>query len=400
MSVALASKIELRKLGDLCDIVRGSSPRPSSDPRYYGGPVPRLMVSDLKRDGMYVSANTDSLTLEGAKLSRPMHRGDLVIAVSGAPGLPAILNEDCCIHDGFVGLRNLDSNLVLSEFLCRYLHFIKDVSGNSAVGAIFKNLTTDQIKCLSIPLPPLAEQKRIAGILDKADAIRRKRQRAIELTEQFLRSTFLHMFGDPVTNPKGWPEMSLEQVAHLQSGVTKGRDLDGKQTIDVPYMRVWNVQDGHLRLDDIKDITVLPADVQKYRLETGDLLLTEGGDPDQLGRGAIWYAPIPVCIHQNHIFRVRPDQTCINPEFLSAIIGSERCKRYFFRMAKQTTGIASINMRQLRKCPILVPPLQLQDKYSEFERKFQSSVKGITNRFLTIDNLFNSLVQRAFRGQL
>ncbi len=125
------------------------------------------------------------------------------------------------------------------------------------------------------------------------------------MTEDLLRSVFLEMFGDPVTNPKGWEEAALTDVAEIVSGVTKGRKLGGKQTVFAPYLRVANVQDGYLNLSEIKEIEVLPTDIEKYRLLDGDILLTEGGDPDKLGRGTVWREHIEGCIHQNHIFRVR-----------------------------------------------------------------------------------------------
>ena len=262
------------------------------------------------------------------------------------------------------------------------------------------NMSIERALQLELPLPALAEQKRIAEILDKADAMRRKRRNVGTLTEDFLRAQFVELFGDPYRNPKSWPVKKLEEDSQLQSGVTKGRKLEGKKTVDVPYMRVWNVQDAHLRLGDIKNITVLETDVEKYRLETGDLLLTEGGDPDQLGRGAIWYSPIPVCIHQNHIFRVRANRDLVVPEFLSAMIGSEFCKRYFLKMAKQTTGIASINMRQLKACPVLLPPLNLQEKFSQIEKRFKQSVETLDKRFAEADTLFDSIAQKAFKGEL
>src|SRR5205807_2146686 len=107
-------------LGDLCNLVRGSSPRPQGDPRYFGGPIPRLMIADITRDGKFVTPRIDSLTDEGAKKSRPMLKGSVVMAVSGAVGLPAILEVDACIHDGFVGFRDLCSDIqpsFLFEFL-------------------------------------------------------------------------------------------------------------------------------------------------------------------------------------------------------------------------------------------------------------------------------------------
>jgi type I restriction enzyme S subunit len=99
------------KLGDYCNVVRGSSPRPKGDPRYFDGPVPRLMVEDVTRDGMYVTPQIDSLTEEGAEKSRWMKKGDVVVAASGKPGVPTILQVNCCIHDGFIGLRDLSEEI-------------------------------------------------------------------------------------------------------------------------------------------------------------------------------------------------------------------------------------------------------------------------------------------------
>ena len=150
------------ELGDLCTIVRGSSPRPKSDPRYYGGLVPRLMVADITRDGMYSVPLIDSLTEEGATKSRPMKKGDVIITVSGNPGLPTILAVDACIHDGFVGLRNMNDN-VNREYL--YLNLLQQHSanGNQSIGAVFKNLTIHQVKGFKIPMPTLETQCSIVG---------------------------------------------------------------------------------------------------------------------------------------------------------------------------------------------------------------------------------------------
>lgn len=267
-------------------------------------------------------------------------------------------------------------------------------------GANLPRLSPSQLAQFPVPVPPLAEQKRIADILDKADAVRREAGNYKTLTDNFLQSKFSLLFGDPKRNPQGWKEVELQSIAKLKSGVTKGRKLIGKTTVDVPYMRVWNVQDAHIRMDDIKTIEVLKSDIEKYRLEEGDLLLTEGGDPDQLGRGAIWYSPIPVCIHQNHIFRVRANRDLVTPEFLSAMVGSEYCKQYFLRMAKQTTGIASINMTQLKRCPVMLPPLDLQRKFSEFDFKLKNTIQNLERRRVVGDELFNSIAQKAFKGEL
>ncbi len=147
-----ASKIE-----NICELVRGSSPRPQGDPRYYGGEFPRLMVSDMTRDSIYVTPMIDSLTEDGAMLSRFMKQGSVVMAVSGQPGVPAILQTDAYIHDGFVGFRNLSKD-ILPEYLFGCLWFLKEMHQAQAIGATFQNLTTDQIKNWEIVLPPLFHQ--------------------------------------------------------------------------------------------------------------------------------------------------------------------------------------------------------------------------------------------------
>jgi type I restriction enzyme, S subunit len=172
------------KLGEISTVVRGSSPRPKGDPKYYGGNVPRLMVEDVTRDGMYVTPKVDFLTEEGAKLSRPMKQGDVIMVVSGAPGLPGILAVDACIHDGFVGFRDVEQSVLLNTFLFYFLKCANAATDSLAVGAIFRNLTTDQIKDIDVPLPPLDEQKRIAAILnEKMEGVEEARRNAIAQLE-------------------------------------------------------------------------------------------------------------------------------------------------------------------------------------------------------------------------
>src|SRR5207248_899491 len=127
--------------------------------------------------------------------------------------------------------------------------------------------------------------------------------------------------------PKDWPIQPLGELAEVGSGVTLGRDLDGTATVELPYLRVENVQDGFLDLMEIKKVKVRPDEVNRFLLQPGDVLMTEGGDFDKLGRGCIWPGDISPCLHQNHIFRVRADGASLTPEFLSALIGSEYGRR-------------------------------------------------------------------------
>ena len=244
----------------------------------------------------------------------------------------------------------------------RWFQFCLNQQLNSLIhqahgGVGLKHVTKGAVHALEIPLPPLAEQKRIAAILDAADALRAKRREALAQLDALLQSTFLSLFGDPVSNPMRWEDSSLlGTLAEIVSGVAKGRKLGDKNVRIFPYLAVANVQDKYLKLDVVKSIEATDEEIAKYRLIKDDLLLTEGGDPDKLGRGSLWHDGLPECIHQNHIFRVRITSAKIDPIYLNWLIGSQRGKKYFLRSAKQTTGIASINMTQLRAFPMLIPP--------------------------------------------
>lgn len=261
------------------------------------------------------------------------------------------------------------------------------------------NATT--LKSIEIPLPPLTEQRRIAAILDKADALRTKRRAALQLDE-LTQSIFLGTFGDPIANPKGWDDsLALGDMADIVSGVTKGRNLEGKTTRLVPYLAVANVQDRALNLMSVKSIDATDGEIERYRLRKDDLLLTEGGDPDKLGRGTLWNDELPECIHQNHIFRVRLfADSPVNALFLNWLVGGARGKKYFLASAKQTTGIASINMTQLRRFPLLVPPRALQGKFVALQRLVDVVRVKQKRALADVEALFASLQHRAFRSEL
>lgn len=187
---------------ELAVIVRGSSPRPKSDPRFYGGPVPRLMVSDITRDGMYTTPQIDTLTELGATMSRPMKKGDVIITVSGNPGLPTILATDACIHDGFVGLRDLQQDKVLPEFLYFNLLAQHDAHGAQSVGAVFRNLTTDQIGDFRVPVPLIETQQKVVSTLLAEQSLIEASREVMNRFEAKIQATIERLWknkNDPMT---------------------------------------------------------------------------------------------------------------------------------------------------------------------------------------------------------
>ncbi len=160
--------------------------------------------------------------------------------------------------------------------------------------------------------------------------------------------------------PRAWEVLQLGSCADIASGVTLGRSLNSPVAIELPYLRVANVQDGYLELREIKTVSILPSELNRFALKVGDVLMNEGGDFDKLGRGAVWEGQIEPCLHQNHVFRVRCDDSKLLPAFLAAYSSSVRGKSYFVQASKQTTNLASINSTQLKAFGITCPPVAEQ----------------------------------------
>lgn len=180
--------------------------------------------------------------------------------------------------------------------------------------------------------------------------------------------------------PEGWKRVPLHKIADVRTGLAKGRQ-GLKDVLELPYLRVANVQDGHIDLREVKTIQVGRADIDRYALLAGDVLMTEGGDFDKLGRGAVWCGEIAPCLHQNHVFAVRPNADYLDSSFLSALSGSEYGRNYFLSCAKRSTNLASINSSQLKTFPVLLPRLDEQKRISEVLAIWDAAI-ATTDNFL------------------
>jgi type I restriction enzyme, S subunit len=201
-----------------------------------------------------------------------------------------------------------------------------------------------------------------------------------------------------------WPVMPLGEAAEIVSGLTLGRPVRGRATRQVPYLRVANVKDGSLDLSDVYKIEATQNEIEKCRLRFGDILLTEGGDADKVGRGTFWRDQIPECLHQNHIFRVRLPVERFCHEFVSFQFGSPYGKSYFFAHAKQTTGIATINRGVLNRFPLLAPPLVVQHRIAARLRDELNAVADaravVKAQLETAGSLLAAQLRAIFGGQV
>ena len=334
--------------------------------------------------------------------------GDIIIEKSGGSDKQPVGRviyfdgpESTYLFNNFTGvLRVTDTQTWISKYVfyalfanyhfggtCRYQNRTTGLH-NLKIDAYVSSV---EIKGLSVK-----EQKKIVETLDKLTNLISLRKQQLAKLDELVKARFVKMFGDMLLNSLEWPETQLESMADIVSGITKGRKTQNPELIEVPYMAVSNVKDGYIDWTTVKTIMATQSEIDQYRILPNDVLMTEGGDPDKLGRGAIIQEPLKNCIHQNHIFRVRLDRSIVLPEFFSEYLQHQKAKRYFLGCAKQTTGIASINMKQLRALPVLLPPIDSQEIFSDFIGQVGQQKLTIQQSLDKLEVLKKALMQEYF----
>jgi len=263
--------------------------------------------------------------------------GDILMSVRAPVGPTNIAGEQCCIGRGLAAIRANEA-IALRDFLFWSIKHREAELAARGQGSTFTAIGQKELTSLRLPLPPLDEQRRIVGILNRAARIERLRAQAQELLREFIPALFIKMFGDPATNPMKWLQTYLGDVCDVQGGlqVTKKR---AAYPLEAPYLRVANVLRDRLTLQEIKHIHLTEKELGRVRLECGDLLIVEGhGNADEIGRAAIWDGSINLCVHQNHLIRARPDHSSILPEFACAYLNSSSGRRHLLRSGKTTSG--------------------------------------------------------------
>jgi type I restriction enzyme S subunit len=387
---------------DIFAIARGGSPRPIDSflTDDLDG-VNWVMISDATESGKYINSTKKRIREEGVKRSRVVQPGDFLLTNSMSFGRPYIMNTSGCIHDGWLVLSPRNQNvspdffyhLLGSDFV--YAEFVR-----RAAGATVKNLNIDLVKGVQVPLPPMPEQRRIAEVLDRAEALRAKRRAALAQLDALTQSIFLDLFGDPATNPKGWPLAHVGDVADVQGGlqVSSARK---NHPCEVPYLRVANVFRGFLDLSEIKTLRATEAEIFRTKLEKDDLLIVEGhGNPAEIGRGALWDGSVVGCIHQNHIIRVRFKRAQVLPLFACSYLNSPGGRRHLLRAGKTTSGLNTISVSEVRSAPVVLPPLSLQREFASRIAAVEKLKVAYRASLVTLDHLFAVLGYRAFRGEL
>lgn len=267
-------------------------------------------------------------------------------------------------------------------------------------GAVRDSLKFSGLQKIDIPLPPLDEQKRIAAVLDKADALRRQRQESLQLTEKLLQSVFIDMFGDPVTNPKGWVEKQLGALIVMgpQNGLYRPQSDYGT---GCRILRIDGFYDGSLvDQEALRRVRLSQKDAEPYALQEGDIVINRVNSLEYIGKSALIPKLTEETVFESNMMRLRVDRHRVIPEFLIALLQDRHIKAQIAGRAKKAVNQAGINQQDVRSLVVFIPPIGLQIGFKKRIEAITGVMGGLLEQSGHFGSFFASLQQRAFQGEL
>lgn len=365
------------------------------------GDYPVAKVGDISRMGRAGEAviNTadhfvDQIDLVRLK-ARPIPMGSVLFAKIGE----AIRQN----HRVIAGCELLVDNNAMAAIPTervesRYLfHFLRTVDFYALASATtVPALRKSDLERLPVPLPPLPEQRRIAEILDKADALRAKRRAALAKLDTLTQSIFLDMFGDPATNPKGWP---VRMIGDLLESASYGTSEKSGAAGAFPVLRMNNItRTGEIDLSELKYMNLDASDRERYLVRTGDILFNRTNSAELVGKTAIFRESQPMAF-AGYLIRLRVNREN-DPEYLARFLNTSYSKRVLRGMCKSIIGMANINATEVQGIRLPCPPHRVQREFAHRVGELEKLRPVQRASLAELDALFASLQHRAFRGEL
>ncbi len=383
------------KLGDVCDFQNGFAFKNSdySDTGYFVIRITNVQQGYISTKNQKYAKIDDTLKPSKFILSE----GDILLSLTGDVGRVGILKQEhlpAALNQRVARVINSLPAKIDNRFL---FHFMKSNSFRHQVeslahGVAQANVSTKDIATLDYPLLPIKEQRRIVAILDKADAICQKQQQALTLADNFLRATFLDMFGDPVTNPKGWDIQPLGELCRIRRGASP-RPINDFLGGNIPWIKIGDGTNGdNLFIRSTKDHITENGVKRSLYLEKESLIFANCG----VSLGFARILKTSGCIHDGWLAFDKIEAS-LDKVFLLKQLNS--VTQYFRKIAPDGTQ-PNLNIGIMKEFPIILPPLELQQKYTKILHNIYSSTGKIKIEAAHSEKLFSSLSQHAFRGGL
>ena len=388
----------LIELGDLFEIQIGKTPSRANQNYWTNGLYNWLSIADMNQ-GKYLDRTKEKINDLAVKESniKLIPENTVVLSYKLSIGKVGIIKKSMFTNEAIASLIPLNNNIDI-KFLYWALQHI-DLMANTDRAAMGQTLNKAKLKEIKIPLPPLSEQKRIAHVLDKADELRQKRQQSIEKLDELLQATFIDMFGDPLTNQKNWEISKLVNEIELIQIGPFGTQLHQEDYVEnsIPLINPSHIRNGKILPDN--KLTVSEEkyhQLPQYHMKTNDVIVGRRGE---MGRCAV------VTERENGYFCgtgslfLRMNEKNLNATFLSFILSSNSIKK-LLENSSQGVTMANLNKKIVSEIPLIMPNIDLQSKFGEFVDSINLQKQRLKVQSKQQENLFQSLQQRAFNGEL
>lgn len=394
------------KLGTLVKQVRGVSYKKDEIfEEFKEGTIPLLRANNIIGEGKLFFDPILYVKEEKVKEEQLILKGDIVIAASSGSinivGKPGQANRDLNKTFGaFCKLiRNKNEEILNTKYLGHFFNspYYKRTIRNAAAGANINNLRNEHIDNLEIPVPPMEVQIKIASALDKAQELIDSRKAQIEKYDELLQAVFLDMFGDPVINPKGWEKGTIRDLlSEAKYGTSKKAD---EKNGEYPVLRMNNITyKGNWDFSSLKYVNLDENELEKYLVHKGDILFNRTNSKELVGKTAV-YVEENSMAYAGYLVRLRTNKKA-NPHYISTYLNSHHGKLTLRNMCKSIVGMANINAQEVQDIKILHPPLDLQNQFASIVEKVEMEKKLCEESLKQMKENFNSIMQRAFRGEM
>ena len=384
------------KIGDVCTVERGGSPRPidkfiTDDPNG----INWIKIGDAT-DSMYITETAQKIIPEGMKKSRYVQPGDFLLSNSMSFGRPYILKIDGCIHDGWLVLRD-NGGVFDKRFLYYYLSSPSTYQKfkNMAVGGVVNNLNSDMVRGVTVPIPKMEEQIEIVQTLDNVSNLIFLRKQQLAKLDELVKARFIELFGDPKSNPNSYPIGQLsEHIEFLTSG-SRGWAQYCVDNGSEWFITIKNVKDCRISIDNMQPINAPDnAEAKRTKVQEGDLLISITADLGRTGVVTKEIADHGAYINQ-HLTCIRLNKEILNPLYVAFFMESPAGKEQF-ESKNQSAVKAGLNFNSINSLRLLVPPMDEQSAFVEFVHQVDKSKVAVQKALDKAQLLFDSLMQKYF----
>ncbi|WP_337916638.1 restriction endonuclease subunit S [Vibrio cholerae] len=388
--------MEFVTLGDLFKISSGGTPSRREKSYYDNGDIPWIKTGDLHK--CRIQQASEYITQLGLDKSsaKLFPKGTVLLAMYGATiGACSILDIEAATNQAcaaFLPNEKVDTNYLYYFLISKKNDFIRD-----GVGGAQPNISATYLKTVSFPLPPLETQKQIAAVLEKADQLRKDCQQMEQELNSLAQSVFIDMFGDPVTNPKEWEIVTIgDLLLSANYGTSEKASTEKKK---YPVLRMNNITyEGNWDFSSLKYMDMSEDDEDKYLVESGDILFNRTNSKELVGKTAVYREATPMA-YAGYLVRARCNELA-HPEYISSFMNSRFTKKTLQSMCKSIVGMANINAKEFQKISVAKPPIELQQEFARRVEAIRAEVEATKQQGYEYDHLFNSLMQKAFKGEL